>query len=86
MPTDLSREQREVLEVAAPWLLEDPEELRGYNVEQLRQRLGHRTRRNTYAWLDRNGIPRVQTASRRLMISRCELIRFFLRINNSIRI
>jgi len=79
--TELSREQVEVLEVAAPWLLSDPEELRGYNVEQLRKRLGHGSRRSTYAWLDRNGIPRVRTGSRYLLILRTELVRFFLRIN-----
>ena len=81
--TGLSREQVEVLEVAAPWLLSDPEELRGYNVEQLRKRLGHGSRRYTYAWLDRNGVPKVRTAARRgVLISRAELIKFYLRINN----
>ena len=81
--TELSREQVEVLEVAAPWLLSDPEELRGYNVEQLRRRLGHKDRHYTYAWLDRNGVPKIRTAGRQgVMISRAGLIKFYLRINN----
>jgi len=79
--TDLSREQVEVLEVAAPWLLSDPEELRGYNVEQLRTRLGHKSRRITYAWLRRNGIPTIKGAVQGVKILRSDLVDFFLRIN-----
>ena len=81
MTNELSREQVEVLEVAAPWLLDDPEELRGYNVEQLRRRLGHKSRRYTYKWLERNGIPRIATGGRQIKVARSELIRYFLSIN-----
>ena len=79
--TDLSREQVEVLEVAAPWLLSDPEELRSYNVEQLRKRLGHKSRRITYAWLRRNGIPTIRGAVQGVKVLRSELIEFYIRIN-----
>jgi len=78
---DLSREQVEVLEVAAPWLLADPEELRGYNVEQLRRRLGHKNRRITYAWLRRNGISTIRGAVQGVKVLRSELVEYYLRIN-----
>ena len=81
--TELSREQVEVLEVAAPWLLSDPEELRGYNVEQLRRRLGHQSVWATYAWLRRNGIQKIKGSRQGTKILRSDLIEFFLRINEA---
>lgn len=83
MASELSHEQVEVLEVAAPWLLDDPPELRGYNVEQLCRRLGHKSRWVTYSWLTRNGIRKIKGSRQGTKILRSDLIEFFLRLNEA---
>ena len=84
MTDTLTPEQTDILEAVAPWLLDDPPDLRHYNIEQLRVRLGHAHRYVTYRYIRRNGVEQIKKLNGAVLIPRSALIAHALRRNNAL--
>jgi len=78
--TSLTADQAEVLAIVAPWLLE-ADAPQAYNTEQLRERLGVGSRKSVYSWIDANGITKYRGRGNQILISRRELVDYFLQKN-----